>query len=158
MKLLDVILLVLAGLTLFLFALNFLSNGLKELSGDKLQAWLRKFTHTVFSSILTGVVVTTLLDSSSAVIIMTIALVNAQALTFRQAVGLVLGANIGTTFSSELIAFDIGQWAGVPMGIGFGMMLLTKRQVIAQWGQVVLGFGMLFLGLFLMEEAVKHLG
>lgn len=157
MEFLEIFLLVLAGLTLFLFALNYLSDGLKAISGDKLQGWLKKFTRTVFTSILTGLVVTTLLDSSSAVIIMTIALVNSQALTFRQAVGIVLGANIGTTFSSELIAFDIGRWAGVPMAIGFGLMILARRETFAQWGQVIMGFGMLFLGLFLMEEAVQPL-
>ncbi|MGA0558765.1 Na/Pi cotransporter family protein [Larkinella sp. VNQ87] len=150
-------LLVLAGLVLFLFALNYLSEGLKAVSGEKMQDWLRKFTRNVVSGVLTGMVVTTLLDSSSAVIIMTIALVNSKALTFRQAVGIVLGANIGTTFSSELIAFDIGQWSGVPMAVGFGLMILARREALAQWGQVILGFGMLFLGLFLMEEAVEPL-
>jgi phosphate:Na+ symporter len=157
MEYLEIILLVLAGLTLFLFALNYLSDGLKAISGDKLQGWLKKFTRTVFTSILTGVVVTTLLDSSSAVIIMTIALVNSGALTFRQAIGIVLGANIGTTFSSELIAFDIGKWAGVPMAVGLGIMILARRETLNQWGKVIMGFGMLFLGLFLMEEAVQPL-
>ncbi|WP_128544740.1 Na/Pi cotransporter family protein [Larkinella soli] len=157
MAYLQIGLLLLSGLVLFLFALNYLSEGLRAISGDKLQGWLRKFTRNIMTGILTGVVVTTLLDSSSAVIIMTIALVNTRALTFRQAVGIVLGANIGTTFSSELIAFDIGRWAGVPMALGFGLMFLSRREALAQWGQVLLGFGMLFLGLFLMEEAVQPL-
>ncbi|MFD1142175.1 Na/Pi cotransporter family protein [Larkinella insperata] len=150
-------LLMLAGLVLFLFALNYLAEGLKAVSGEKMQEWLRKFTRTLVSSILVGVIVTTLLDSSSAVIIMTIALVNSRALTFRQAVGIVLGANIGTTFSSQLIAFTIGQWSGVPMAIGLGLMVLARRESFVQWGQVILGFGLLFLGLFLMEEAVEPL-
>lgn len=157
MSYLKICLLVLAGLALFLFALNYLADGLKAISGERLQGWLKKFTQNVFTGILTGLVVTTLLDSSSAVIIMTIALVNTQALTFQQAMGVVLGANVGTTFSSQLIAFDIGQWAGVPMAIGLALLLLAKRDIVAQWGQVLLGFGMLFLGLFLMEEAVQPL-
>lgn len=148
---------VLAGLVLFLFALNYLSDGLKALSGERLQAYLGRFTRNVLTGILAGVVVTTLLDSSSAVIIMTIALVNAQALTFRQAMGVVLGANVGTTFSSQLIAFNIGQWAGLPMLVGFLLLVATQRDHLRQWGQVLLGFGMLFLGLFLMEEAVEPL-
>lgn len=147
----------LAGLVLFLFALNYLSDGLKAISGEKLQSWLSRFTRNVATGILTGVAITTLLDSSSAVIIMTIALVNARALTFRQALGVVLGANIGTTFSSQLIAFDIGQWAGLPMAVGFGLMVVSKRELLTQWGQVLLGLGMLFLGLYLMEEAVEPL-
>lgn len=157
MTYLSICLLVLSGLMLFLFALNFLSDGLKALSGDRLQPALKRFTRNVMTALLTGVVVTTLLDSSSAVIIMTIALVNAQALTFRQATGLVLGANIGTTFSSQLIAFDIGEWAGVPMAVGLLLMVATKREALKHWGQVLLGFGMLFLGLYLMEEAVQPL-
>lgn len=112
---LPVLLPLLAGPALFLFALNYLSDGLNAISSDKLKAWLSRFARNVVSGILTGVAVTTLLDSSSSVIIMTIALVNAQALTFRQALGVVLGANIGTTFSSQLIAFDMGKWAGLPM-------------------------------------------
>lgn len=92
---------VLAGLVLFLFALNYLSDGLKALSGERLQAYLGRFTRNVLTGILAGVVVTTLLDSSSAVIIMTIALVNAQALTFRQAMGVVLGPTSAPRFRAN---------------------------------------------------------
>lgn len=154
---LPVILPMLAGLVLFLFALNYLSDGLRAVSGERLQTWLSRFTRNVATGILTGVVITTLLDSSSAVIIMTIALVNAKGLTSRQALGVVLGANIGTTFSSQLIAFDIGQWAGLPMAIGFGLMVAFKREEVKQWGQVLLGLGLLFFGLYVMEEAVEPL-
>lgn len=153
----SIALLLLAGLVLFLFALNYLSEGLKALSGEKLQAYLARFTRNVFTGILAGVVITTLLDSSSVVIIMTIALVNSGLLTFRQAMGIVLGANIGTTFSSQLIALDIGEWAGLPMLLGFLLLILPKRERLRQWGQVILGVGLLFLGLFLMEEAVEPL-
>lgn len=147
----------LSGLVLFLFALNYLADALKALSGDKLNAWLDRFTSNVFTGILAGIAITTLLDSSSAVIIMTIALVNANAMTFRQAMGVVLGANIGTTFSSQLIAFDIGQWAGLPMLAGLLLLLAAKRESWQQTGQALLGIGMLFLGLYLMEEAVEPL-
>jgi phosphate:Na+ symporter len=127
----------LAGLILFLFALSFVSDGLRAVSGERMQDWLGRFTRNVFTGILTGVVITTLLDSSSAVIIMTIALVNANALSSRQALGVVLGANIGTTFSSQLIALDIGQWAGLPMAAGFGLMVIFKQEQIVQWGHVL---------------------
>lgn len=150
-------LLLLAGLILFLFALNYLSDGLRALSGEKLQTYLARLTRNVFTGILAGVVITTLLDSSSVVIIMTIALVNSGLLSFRQAMGVVLGANIGTTFSSQLIALDIGEWAGLPMLIGFLLLIVPKRERLRQWGQVILGVGLLFLGLFLMEEAVEPL-
>lgn len=157
MNYLPVVLPMLAGLILFLFALNYLSDGLRAVSGEQLQTWLSRFTRNVVTGIITGMVVTTLLDSSSAVIIMVIALVNAQTLTSRQALGVVLGANIGTTFSSQLIAFDIGQWAALPMAVGFGLMVISKRELLKQWGQVLFGLGLLFLGLYLMEEAVEPL-
>ena len=107
---LPVLLPLLSGLVLFLFALNYLSDSLKAISGDKLKEWPGRSTRNVALGILTGAVITTLPDSSSAAIVMTIALVNTQALTFRQALGVVLGANIGTTFSSQLITFGSG-WA-----------------------------------------------
>lgn len=82
---------------LFLFAVTSLSDTIQQAVGDDAQRWITRFTSHVFSAILTGIVVTTLLDSSSAVIILTIILVNSNVLSFRQAMGIVLGANIGTT-------------------------------------------------------------
>ncbi len=114
----EIILLVLGGLGLFLFAVSNLSTTLKDLLGEKTKKWLGYFTKNVFAAIITGTVITLILDSSSAVIIMTIVLVNTGALTFRQSLGIVMGANIGTTFSSQLIALDIGQYSPIPIFIG----------------------------------------
>jgi phosphate:Na+ symporter len=110
-----------------------------------------------FTAILTGIVITTILDSSSAVIIMTIVLVNAGALTFRQSMGIVMGANIGTTFSSQLIALDIGQYSPIPIFIGLVLSLFSKSERISKAGKVVLFFGILFFGLYTMERAVEPL-
>src|SRR3712207_5409031 len=100
----SIILSLIGGLTLFLYALNYLADSLKTVAGERMQHYLNKFTGNLFSGIASGTVITTLLDSSSAVIIMTIALVKSRALTFRQAMGIVMGANIGTTISSQIIA------------------------------------------------------
>jgi phosphate:Na+ symporter len=154
---LEIILMVLGGLGLFLFAINNLSDTLKELLGDKAKKWLGFFTKNVFTAILTGVVITTILDSSSAVIIMTIVLVNAGALTFRQSMGIVMGANIGTTFSSQLIALDIGQYSPIPIFLGLLFSLFSKSEKISKTGKVVLYFGILFFGLYTMERAVEPL-
>ena len=154
---LEIILMVLGGLSLFLFAINNLSDTLKELLGDKAKKWLGFFTKNVFTTILTGVVITTILDSSSAVIIMTIVLVNAGALTFRQSMGIVMGANIGTTFSSQLIALDIGQYSPIPIFLGLLFSLFSKSEKISKTGKVVLYFGILFFGLYTMERAVEPL-
>jgi phosphate:Na+ symporter len=153
----EIILMVLGGLGLFLFSINNLSDTLKELLGDKAKKWLGFFTKNVFTAILTGIVITTILDSSSAVIIMTIVLVNAGALTFRQSMGIVMGANIGTTFSSQLIALDIGQYSPIPIFIGLVLSLFSKSERISKAGKVVLFFGILFFGLYTMERAVEPL-
>ena len=147
----------LGGLGLFLFALNNISDALRDLLGDKAKKWLSIFTKNLFTSILTGVVITAILDSSSAVIIMTIVLVNAKALTFRQSLGIVMGANIGTTFSSQLIALDIGQYSPIPIFIGLILGFFAKSEKIAKPAKVLLYFGILFFGLYTMERAVEPL-
>lgn len=148
---------ILTGLVLFLYALNKLSDHLKELSGDKMKKVLDKFTSNLFTGILTGLIVTILLDSSSAVIIMTIALVNAKAMTFRQAMGVVMGANMGTTISSQIFALNIGEYAALPVAAGFLLMILHKRKVYRDIGAVIFSFGLIFFGLFTMEGAVAPL-
>ncbi|HKO80045.1 MAG TPA: Na/Pi symporter [Chitinophagaceae bacterium] len=151
------ILLIFTGLVLFLYALNNLSLGLKDVSGDKLKVFLDRFTNNVVKGILSGIVVTVLLDSSSVVIIMTIALVNSKALTFRQAMGVVMGANIGTTFSSQIFALDIGEYAAIPIGVGFILMFFFKKNFLNSLGRVIFSFGLIFFGLFTMEQAVEPL-
>lgn len=151
------IFIIVAGLVLFLYALNSLSDALKELSGDRMKRVLDRFTRNIFTGILTGLVVTILLDSSSAVIIMTIALVNAGAMTFRQAMGVVMGANVGTTISSQIFALNIGEYAALPISIGFLLMFISKQKVYRQIGTVLFSFGLIFFGLFTMEEAVSPL-
>ncbi|MCI0613181.1 Na/Pi symporter [bacterium] len=151
------VMLVLAGLALFLYALNHLSDALKEVAGDKMKRFLDRCTRNVFTGILTGIIVTVLLDSSSAVIIMTIALVNARAMTFRQVMGVVMGANIGTTISSQIFALDIGEYAAFPIAAGFLMIVAGKKDIIRQLGKIVFSFGLIFFGLFTIEEAVEPL-
>lgn len=151
------LLLIISGLVLFLYALNTLSDGLKDMAGDKLKVFLDRFTGNVFKGILSGLVITILLDSSSVVIIMTIALVNSRAMTFKQAMGVVMGANIGTTISSQIFALNIGAYAALPILAGFIMMFVVKKKVYQQLGKVVFSFGLIFFGLYTMEEAVAPL-
>jgi len=151
------LLLIVAGLILFLYALNRLSDALKELTGDKMTKVIDRFTSNVFTGILTGLFVTILLDSSSAVIIMSIALVNARAMTFRQAMGVVMGANIGTTMSSQIFALNVAEYAALPIAAGFLLMVIGKSKVRKEIGTVLFSFGLIFFGLFTMEEAVAPL-
>jgi phosphate:Na+ symporter len=153
----EMILLILGGLGLFLFAINNLSDILKDLLGDKAKKWLGRFTRNLFTAIVTGILITVILDSSSAVIIMTIVLVNAKALTFRQSLGIIMGANIGTTFSSQIIALNIGQFSPIPIFLGLILSIFVKNEKVTKPAKVLLYFGILFFGLYTMERAVEPL-
>lgn len=153
----EILLSIVAGLVLFLFAVNNLSDTLKTILGENAKTWITRFTSNTFSSLMVGAVVTTLLDSSSAVIIITIVFVNSKLLTFRQAMGIVLGANIGTTVSSQIIAMDIGKYSPVLLLLGFVLLIISKSDKINNAGKVILYFGVLFFGLFTMENAVEPL-
>lgn len=153
----EIILSIIGGLVLFLFAVNSLSDTIKTVVGEKANKWIIKFTFNTFSSILVGLVVTTLLDSSSAVIIITIVFVNSKILSFKQAMGIVLGANIGTTISSQIIAMDIGKYSPLLLVIGFILLLVSKSERVSNTGKIILYFGVLFFGLFTMENAVEPL-
>ena len=153
----EIFLTILAGLCLFLFAVSSLSETLKNLLGEKARKWIGIFTKNTFTGILTGTVITILLDSSSAVIILTIVLVNSKVLTFQQSLGIVLGANIGTTFSSQLIALDIGKYSPIPIFIGLVLSFISRSDLISKSGRSLLYFGIMFFGLYTMERAVEPL-
>lgn len=153
----DIILTISAGLIIFLYAITSLSKTLLMTVGDSANHWISKYTSNTFSSILVGAITTALLDSSSAVIIITIILVNAKILNFRQAMGIVLGANIGTTVSSQIISLDIGKYSPILLIIGFILMLFGKSDKQNNIGKVVIYFGLLFFGLFTIENAVEPL-
>ncbi len=147
----------LGGLCLFLYAVSNLSATLKDLMGGKAKEWMAYFTKNLFAGILTGTVLTIILDSSSAVIILVIVLVNSKALNFRQALGIVLGANIGTTFSSQLIALDVGQYSPIPILIGLVLGFFAKNEKLSRSAKALLYFGIMFFGLYTMERAVEPL-
>lgn len=153
----EIILSITGGLVLFLYAVNNLSNVMQQAAGERAGKWILKFTSNLFSSILVGIVVTTLLDSSSAVIIITIVFINAKILRFKQAMGIVLGANIGTTVSSQIIAMDVGKFSPLLLLAGFLLLFVSKSATITNTGKIVLYFGVLFFGLFTMENAVEPL-
>lgn len=153
----QVLLLVVAGLVLFLYAVTMLSEALQTAMGDNAKKWIAKFTGSIASSLLVGTVATILLDSSSAVIIITIVFVNSKFLNLRQAMGIVLGANIGTTISSQIIAMDVGKYSPVFLLVGFILLMVSRSERINHAGKIILYFGVLFFGLFTMENAVEPL-
>jgi phosphate:Na+ symporter len=154
---LEFLLSIIAGLVLFLYAINHLSEVIHEVVGERVKFWLQKFTSNNFSALLTGLVATTILDSSSAVIIISVVFVNNGILNFRKGMGVVLGANIGTTVSSQIIALDIGKFSPVLLLIGFLLVFISRSQSISNTGKAILYFGVLFFGLFTIERAVEPL-
>lgn len=153
----DVLLQLIGGLVLFMYAVSSLSESLHSALGERATYWIGKGTKSIFTSILTGTIATALLDSSSAVIILTIVLVNAGLMELRASMGIVLGANIGTTLSSEIIAMNIGKYAPVFLLFGFVLLLVSKSERLSNAGRIILFFGVLFFGLYTMEHAVSPL-
>lgn len=144
------------GLGFFFFGMKTMSEGLKKIAGEKLKSFLHAVTKRRIYGVMVGTLVTMFIQSSSATTVMVIGFVNAGLLTLKQAISVILGANIGTTFTAWLVSsmsvFKISQYALPAVGIGFAVMTLvkTKRK---HWGQVMLGFGLLFIGLHYMKDA-----
>ncbi len=153
----EILPLLLGGLVLFIYAISRLSRTMQEISTEKAKQVVSKYTKTLFLSILVGTLLTILLGSSSAVIIIAIVFINAGTLKFKQAIGIIMGANIGTTFSSQLIALDIGKYAIVPLVIGMTIEFFAKRETLKKYGNALFYFGMLFFGLFVIEQSVLPL-
>lgn len=144
-----------AGLVLFLYGVLRLSDAFRELAGDRLKTWLARFTINRFAGLLTGLVVTTVLDSSSVTIILVISLVSAGLLTFVQSLAVILGSNIGTTISSQIFASDLDAYAPVILAIGFLIYVLGRRPKLHHIGTALLGLGLIFFGLQQIEAAVE---
>lgn len=144
------------GLGLFLFGMGLMSDGLKKVAGRKLKNILGSLTKHRLIAVLVGAGVTCLIQSSSATTVMTVGFVNAGLLTLKQALCVVLGANIGTTFTAWLVSifgvFKITNYVLPILGVGFFLSILCKRQNARSIGQILLGFGVLFLGIHFMKE------
>ncbi len=147
----------LGGLGIFLFGLNYLGDGLKNAAGDNLRSILKTFTSTPLRSIIAGTLVTVLIQSSSATTVLTVGLVSAGFLSLKQAIGIIMGANIGTTMTAFIIGFDIGAYALPIMAIGSFVLFFTKKVFIENIGKIIFGFGALFLGLQLMGSGMAPL-
>ncbi|MES2590033.1 MAG: Na/Pi symporter [Bacteroidota bacterium] len=148
---------VLGGLVIFLLGVSNMSESLKVIASDKMKRILGKSSDNIFLGILTGIVATTVLDSSSVVIIMIITMVNSELLTSKQSFGIILGSNIGTAVGSQIIAFNIGEFSTVPLLIGFILFLSFKSEKIKQIGKIILSIGLIFFGLNYIGSSVEPL-
>jgi len=153
----SMIILLAGGLALFLFAIHQLSALLENVFLEQTKLIIQKYTRNIFSALAIGIIATVLLDSSSAVIIILIIFINARILNFRQAIGIILGANIGTTISSQLIAFEISKYSVFALLTGLVIMIFSKNEKIKKYAEIVFYFGMLFFGLYVMENSMMPL-
>lgn len=148
----EIIFGLLGGLGLLLFGMTLMSEGLQKVAGAKLKQILKFLTNKPVIGVLVGTAVTAIIQSSSATTVMMVGFVNAGLMGLRQAIGVIMGANIGTTVTAQLIAFKLDKYALPVIGIGFGLMFFARRRNIKSWGQVLLGFGLLFFGLAVIKE------
>ncbi|WP_181350124.1 Na/Pi cotransporter family protein [Thalassobacillus sp. CUG 92003] len=145
------------GLGIFLFGLKYMADGLQRTAGDRLKDLLDRFTRNPFMGVLAGMVVTILLQSSSTTTVLTVGLVNAGFMTFRQAIGVIMGANIGTTMTAFIIGIDIKAYGLPILAVGAFLIFFFKNKKATNIGQTLFGFGALFFGLETMSGGMKPL-
>ena len=171
MEILSAIISLLGGLAMFLYGIEVMGDGLKNSSGEALKRVLEKVTGNIVLGVITGALVTAVIQSSTATIVLTVALIGAGVLTLKQAVSIVMGANIGTTVTAQIIRlgsiesdgsfflwlFDTDTLAPVALIIGIVLLMFIKRQSTKPVADICIGFGVLFVGLNLMTSGVKPL-
>ena len=145
------------GLAVFLLGMQMMSANLQQVAGNRMKSILRTLTANRFMGIIAGALVTALIQSSSATTVITVSFVNSALLTLQQAVGVILGANIGTTITGQLIAFKVTKFAFPMITIGFAISAFSKNSRRQMWGKVLLGLGLLFLGMTTMSGVMKPL-
>lgn len=153
----NVILPLIAGLGLFLYGMKLMSDGLEKVAGTKLRKILEMCTKNRFIGLMIGLLFTAIIQSSSATTVLVVSFVNAGLLTLMQSVGVILGANIGTTVTAQLIAFNLSDLAPLFIMAGVIMIMFVKKPMIKRIGEVVLGFGILFFGMGTMSGSMNEL-
>lgn len=147
----------LGGLALFLFGVGMLSAGMEKLAGNRIQEWLDRMTSNLLRGAFFGAVATALIQSSSLLMVTIIGLINANLMTLEQAVGVMMGQEIGTTLTAQIAAFRIGDLCLLFVALGFILVEFAPRRGWREYGESILGFGILFLGMNLMSGALKVL-
>lgn len=147
----------LGGLALFLYGMEMMSSGLELVAGDKLRVVIEKMTSNFFKSILVGALVTAVIQSSSATTVMVVGFVNAGLMTIYQSVGIIMGANIGTTITGQLVALNISTLAPIIAFVGFLLNTFSKSKKKKYIGQSIIGLGFLFMGMQFMSDSMAPL-
>lgn len=157
-EMVQMIITLFGGLAMFIYGMNLMSDGLQKSAGDKMRKVLAMLTRNPVFGIMAGALVTAVLQSSSATTVMVIGFVSAGLMKLPQAISIIMGANIGTTITAQLIAFKIGDYAWLFVAIGFIMyFFIKKKEIISYIGQTIFAFGILFVGINIMGDTMKPL-
>lgn len=153
----EMILTLLGGLGLFLFGMSFMSQGLQKAAGAKLRNILEAMTKNKIVAVIFGAIFTAIIQSSGATTVMVVSFVNAGIMSLAQSIGIIFGANIGTTITSQLVAFNLTGIAPLILFIGAVLMMFGKKPMVKKVGEVILGFGALFMGISMMKDSMADL-
>lgn len=153
----NIVISLIGGLGLFLYGMSLMGEGLQKSAGDKLKKIIELLTSNVVMGVLVGTVVTGIIQSSSATTVMVVGFVNAGIMNLSQAIGVIMGANIGTTVTAQLVSFNLEGIAPIALGIGILFYLFTSNQKTKHLSEILIGFGILFTGMEFMKDAVAPL-
>ncbi|MCB1857988.1 MAG: Na/Pi cotransporter family protein [Gammaproteobacteria bacterium] len=147
----------LGGLAIFLYGMELMTDALKAVAGDRMKVVLEKLTGNRIAGVLTGAGVTAVVQSSSVTTVIVVGFVTAGLMNLSQAIGVIFGANIGTTITAQIVAFKITKYALLMVAVGFAMMMLGRKEQIKHWGFMLMGLGLVFFGMGVMSGAMKPL-
>ncbi|MCR1876497.1 Na/Pi cotransporter family protein [Paraclostridium bifermentans] len=153
----DIVISLMGGLGLFLYGMNLMAEGLEKSAGSKLKRIVELLTSNVFMGVIVGAFVTAIIQSSSATTVMVVGFVNAGIMNLTQAIGVIMGANIGTTVTAQLVSFDLNGMAPIALGIGIILYLFASKPKVKNIAEILIGFGILFTGMDFMKNAVEPL-
>ncbi len=145
------------GLALFLFGMEQMSDSLKAVAGDRMKDILAKLTANRFMGAITGAFVTAIIQSSSVTTVLVVGFISAGLMSMTQSIGIIMGANIGTTITAQIVAFKITKAALLMIGIGFTMLFASKKESIKHYGTMLMGLGLVFFGMGVMSDAMSPL-
>jgi phosphate:Na+ symporter len=147
----------LGGLALFLFGMEQMADALKAAAGERMKIILARLTTNRFMGAVTGAFVTAVIQSSSVTTVLVVGFISAGLMSMAQSIGVIMGANIGTTITAQIVAFKVTKFALLMIAVGFGMLFFSKQEKIKQYGGMLMGLGMVFFGMSVMSDAMKPL-
>jgi phosphate:Na+ symporter len=147
----------LGGLALFLFGMEQMADGLKAVAGERMKLILARLTTNRFMGALTGAFVTAVIQSSSVTTVLVVGFISAGLLSMAQSIGVIMGANIGTTVTAQIVAFKVTKAALAMIAVGFAMLFISRNERIRQYGGIIMGLGLVFFGMHVMSEAMHPL-